>query len=196
MAFIANTAFEARVTNGRFNDLENIAGKFGELDNDTGDFAYLDCSAGILCKRGRLLECEGFGTVANENTWEMVAAESTDDANEQIYACNTYDWQLLDGYAVGHKTLGLGVPANRYSTFTNIVFDGQHRYRFGVGNCSAALTVDQFATIGSNGLLAPAASAPATNGALYFKVVGEGNFVEGTSNSFGYVDVIACTAIA
>lgn len=198
MAFTANTAFEDRITNGRFNDLENVAGKFGTVAGTT--LTPADCSAGWLVKQSFLLPCEGFSGVDNENTWAMVAATSSEDANTQIFACNTHDVQLIsDGagnnYAVGHRTLGLGVPSGRVGNFTHIIFDGMHTYRFGVGNLTTTLSTNKFLTI-SSGQLAPAASAPDDNGALYFKVMGTGNFTEGTQASFGYVDALACTAVA
>lgn len=198
MAFTANTAFEDRITNGRFNDLENVAGKFGTVSN--GALTPADCSAGWLVKQSFRLPCEGFSGVNNENTWAMVAATSSEDANTQIFACNTHDVQLIsDGagnnYAVGHRTLGLGVPAGRYSAFTHIIFDGMHTYRFGIGNVSNTLGSNGFCTIDA-GQLKAAASAPATNGALYFEVVGTGTFTEGTQDSFGYVDVVAKVVVA
>lgn len=198
MAYTANTAFEARITNGRFNDLENIAGKFGTVSSTT--LTPADCSAGFLCKQAFRLPCEGFTGVVNENTWAMVAAVAADNAGVEIYACNTHDVQLLsdgsgNGYAVGHRTLGLGVPANRYGNFTNIIFDGKHTYRFGIGNVAGELGSKGFCTIDA-GFLKPAASAPTSNGAIYFEVVGTGTFTEGTTGSFGYVDVVAKTAVA
>lgn len=188
MSFIANTAFEARITNNRFDDLCNITGKYYVSTTAT------DCSAGLLCTRDSLLDCEGFTGVKNENAWKMVLATNSADINSVIYACNTYDSKLInDGdshnYFIGSETLGLGVPAGRYGTFTKIEFDGQHRYRFGVGNLSTAISTNTFFTI-ANGLLVPAASAPTGAGKIYFKLVGTGSFVEGTSNSFTYYDVV------
>lgn len=198
MAFTANTAFEDRITNARFNDLENIAGKFGTVAD--GVLTPADCSAGWLCTQSHRLGCEGFTGVKNENTWAMIAATSSIDANTNVYACNTHDVQLLsDGagnnYAVGHRTLGLGVPAGRYGCFTNIIFDGKHTYRFGIGNVSGSLGANGFCTIDA-GQLKPAASAPETNGALYFEVAGTGTFTEGTQAAFGYVDVVAKVVVA
>lgn len=194
MAYIANTAFEPRITNGRFDDEINIAGVY----QSSGANAV--ASAGLLCKRDTRLGNEGYdnpsGTrVYNENAWIMVDAASTDNADVAIYACNTYDVQYVaapDGnlYAVGAHTLGLPSISGRPCTFTRIDFDGQSVYRFGVGNLSAARSTNTFFTI-ANGLLVPAASAPTTAGAIYFEFRGEGNFVEGNSASFGYVDVVA-----
>lgn len=192
MSFTANTAFEARITNNQFDDLVNVTGKYQASGADA------DCSAGLLCVRGDPLPCEGFANVNNENAWAMAAAGAAADAAEVVYACNTYESQLLsDGagnlYRVGHKTLGLGVPAGRYGTFTRINFDGQSVYRFGIGNLSAAIGSNTAFTI-ANGMLVPGA-APTAEGAIYFKLRGTGNFVEGTSQSFGYVDVVAMKVV-
>lgn len=189
MAFISNTAFEPRITNNRFEDLCNVTGMY------QASSANADCSAGLLVKRNGQLPCEGFTGVYNENAWYMNAAAATDTIDTVIYACNTYDTQLLSNgandYFVGYKTLGLGVPAGRYGTFTRIDFDNQSVYRFGVGNLSTTLGNNTYFTI-ANGLLVPAASAPTDAGSIYFELRGTGNFVEGTTNSFGYVDVVAC----
>lgn len=198
MAFTANTAFEARVTNNRFNDLCNVAGKFGTVAD--GVLTPADCSAGTLVVPNMLAPCEGYTSVNNENTYYFVAAASTDATGNEIYACNTYDTQLLgDGagneYFIGTRTLGLGVPAGRYGNFTKIIFDDSHIYRFGVGNLSNSLSTNKFATIGSSGQITAAASAPTTVGTAYFKVMGTGAFVEGASASFNYVDLKACRVL-
>lgn len=189
MAYIANTAFEARIVNNRFDDLCNIAGLY------QADGANADCSAGLLCIQSEQADCEGFPNVKNENTWLMNAAGATANIDTPVYACNTYDTQLVsapDGnnYFVGTRTLGLGAPAGRYCTFTHIDFDGRSVYRFGIGNLSAALGSNTYFTI-ANGLLVPAAAAPTAAGSIYFELRGTGNFTEGTTSSFQYVDVVA-----
>lgn len=190
MAFITNTAFEARITNNSRDNLSHIAGMY----QSGGENA--DCSAGLLCVRASLAPNEGFTGVNNENSWIMNAAASTVNANDVIYACDTYETQLLAGkreglnYRVGTETLGLGAPAGRWCNFTRINFDGESVYRFGVGNLTTAAGENKFFTI-NNGLLVPAATAPAAVGALYFELRGTGNFVEGNLQSFGYVDVVA-----
>lgn len=193
MAFIANTAFEARIVNDRFDDLANIAGKFQDSAADA------DCSAGLLCTRDSLTDCEGFTGIKNENAWIMVAATDAATIDDPIYACDPHDWPLLGNgrnlWAVGVETLGLGAPAGRYASFRRIHFDNVSVYRFGVGNLSGALSTNTFFTI-DDGLLVPAASAPATAGAIYFELRGTGNFTEGSSASFGYVDVVACRVSA
>lgn len=189
MAYIEKTAFEARITNNEFEALCNITGKYQV------SAAAADCSAGVLCVRVSQLPCEGFPNVMNENAWVMNAATADTNANDVVYACDTYDAQKLSNgrntYYVGHETLGLGVPANEYGNFKRIDFDGESVYRFGEGNFTAAIGENGFATIGANGLLTPAEEAPETAGALYFEVRGTGNFTEGTTNSFGYVDLCA-----
>ena len=191
MAFIENTAFEARITNNQFDDQCNITGLYQASSENA------DCSAGLLCVRNGQLPCEGFTDVDNENAWYMNAAQSTVNANDVIYACNTYDVQYLSHangnlFAVGLGTLGLGAPAGRYCTFTRIDFNGYNVYRFGVGNINADVGGNTFFTI-ANGLLVPAASAPATAGSIYFELRGTGNFVEGAQNSYVYYDLCAKT---
>ena len=193
MAYIANTAFEARITNGRFEDLANIAGRYQE------DSADAICSAGMLCVRNGQTDCEGFANVKNENTWYMNAAASTVGAGDVIYACNTHDVNLLidpifgGQYAVGTNTLGLPAPAGRECTFTRIDFDGESVYRFGEGNVDGTVGTNTFFTI-DDGLLSPAATAPQSG--LYFSLRGTGKFIEGTTESFGYLDLCAEKPIA
>ena len=193
MSFIANTAFEARIVNDRFDDMSNIAGKYYVSTTAT------DCSAGLLCTRDSLLDCEGFSGVKNENAWKMVKAQDDTTAATPIYACDPHDWPLVASangnlYAIGTETLGLGIPAGRYGSFRRVHFDGESVYRFGVGNLASALSTNTFLTISSAGKLTPAAAAPQTAGLPYFKVMGTGNFTEGTSASFGYVDAMACVS--
>jgi len=188
MSYISNTAFEVRVSNNEWDNLCNITGMY------QGEDVVEDCSAGFLCARLGLLDCEGFAGMANENAWEMIAAVSTTTDEDGIYACNTYDSQLISNGAnawhVGHTTLGLGVPAGKRGTFTRIVFNGQNIYRFGVGNTTDS-GAGSYYTI-DDGLLTPSLTAPETAGTVYFKTHGAGTFTEGTSDSFGFIDVIAC----
>ena len=193
MAFLSSTAFEARVTNNEFDDLCNITGKYQISSTDA------DCSAGLLCVRGALLPCEGFGsTVFNENAFYMASAASTATANEPIYACNMYEAQLISNksnqYFIGTETLGLGVPAGRYGTFTKISFDGASKYRFGEGNFTGSIASEPYAVLAAGGMLSAAESAPSDAGTPYFKIMGTGTFTEGTTNSFGYVDLEAHVA--
>jgi hypothetical protein len=190
MAYIEKTAFEPRITNNEYNELCNITGRYQVSDADA------DCSAGLLVVRGEQLPCAGFKGVKNENAFYMNAAGAAANADTGVYACNTYEWPTLGGrngnnYAVGTATLGLGVPAGRDGTFTEIVFDGKHAYRFGEGNVNGAIGENTIFTI-ANGLLVPAAAAPTATGAIYFKLKGTGNFTEGAGQSFVYYDVWAC----
>lgn len=193
MAFLENTAFEPRIVNNEFNALCNITGKYSELSGDAPQEA--DCSAGTLCVRGDLLPCEGFPGVYNENAWVMLpaASDASLTARDVVYACNTYDAKKIDGYYIGTETLGLGASAGEYCTFTRIDFDEQSVYRFGVGNISGEAQVGGYLTI-DNGSLSPATEIPTPAGTPYFTVRGTGNFIEGTTDSFGYVDVVACRA--
>jgi hypothetical protein len=188
MAYIADTAFEPRIVNNRFDDLANIAGLY------QAGGANADCSAGLLCVQAEQVPCEGFAGILNENTWYMNAAGADANIDIPVYACNTYDTKLIgDGrnnWHVGLETLGLGAPAGRYCTYTHIDFDGRSVYRFGIGNLSAELGENTFFTI-ANGLLVPAAAAPTAAGSIYFELRGTGNFTEGTTSSFQYVDVVA-----
>lgn len=189
MSFTAQTAFEARITNNSRDNLSHIAGQYFVSTTPT------DCDAGQLCTRDSLLPNEGFTGVYNENTWKMVAATSSANANSVIFACDTYDNQLLtapDGnnYFIGQQTLGLGVPAGRYGNFTRINFDGESVYRFGAGNVTYTAT-HQYFTIDA-GKLVSAATAPTTAGDIYFTLRGTGTFVEGNSASFAYYDLVAC----
>lgn len=190
MAYIEKTAFEPRITNNEYNELCNITGRYQVSDADA------DCSAGLLVVRGEQLPCAGFKGVKNENAFYMNAAGAAANADTGVYACNTYEWPTLGGrngnnYAVGTATLGLGVPAGRDGTFTEIVFDGKHAYRFGEGNVNGAIGENTIFTI-ANGLLVPAAAAPTATGDIYFKLKGTGNFTEGAGQSFVYYDVWAC----
>ena len=201
MAYIANTAFEIKISNHEFDSMANITGKYQSSATDA------IVSSGFLCKRSTRVVNEGYDqvgpagstiTLNNTNTWVMVDAVDTDTAQGGIYACNPFDVNMAtDGagnmYKVGANTLSMAIPAGYLTTWTRIHFDNDSVYRFGVGNLSAALSTNTFCTI-DDGLLVPGASAPATAGTPYFKLVGSGTFTEGAYASFGYVDVQACIA--
>ena len=137
MAQIKNTAFEVRVSNGPFNMLENITGIFHNTSQETEI-----CSAGFLVKRTTQVPNEGYTGINNDNTWYMEAAAAADLVTTPIFACNPYQVnQIQDGandnvFKVGANTLGLALPKGEFGTFTHIVFDGMHIYRFGIGNLS------------------------------------------------------------
>ena len=189
MAFIANTMFETRVTNAVFDELANVAGKYQSSATDA------DCSAGLLCVRASTrLGNEGYSGLYNDNAYIFNAAAATD--YDGIYAANPF--QVQEGvsargnvYKIGAETLGLGIPAGEVDTFTKIHFDNQSIYRFGAGNLSAAISTNTFFTI-ADGLLVPAASAPAKAGKPYFKLIGSGTATEGAYASMTYYDVMAC----
>lgn len=195
MAYIANTAFEARITNNADDAMAHIAGKYQYSSADA------DCSAGLLCVRASQAPNVGFdnpsGTrVYNENTWIMNAAANTATVDDVIYACDPYDTQLVtavggQNYYVGTETLGLGIPSGRYGNFTRINFDNQSVYRFGIGNLASAISTNTYFTIAA-GQLSPTASAPTTTGAVYFSLRGTGKFVKGNGEAFTYYDVVAC----
>nr|DAG39691.1 MAG TPA: hypothetical protein [Bacteriophage sp.] len=197
MAYIKNTAFESRVSNDKRNDLANVTGRF---QTDGADDV---CSAGFLCVRGENLPCEGYSAqnLKNENAWYMEKATADAKISTVIYACNTYDWNLIVDpvtgaeYAVGVNTLGLPVPAGRDGTFTKIDFTGDRRYRFGIGNVEGTIGTNKYMTI-ADGMLVPTSEIPAANGSIYFELDGQGNFTQGTRSSFGYVDVIAKHVVA
>ena len=195
MAYIANTAFEVRVSNHEFDSVANITGKF---QNSTP--ADEICSAGFLCKRVSLIDSEGYpaGT-KNGNTWIMQAGEATDI----LYAANPHNVNEITDpvtgnvYKVSHNTLGLPIPAGVEDTFTLIRADGTHIYRFGVGNLTTTLGANGYLTCGettNKGLLVPAAAAPDAGSGIYFQVLGTGTYTEGAYAGFGYVDALALKA--
>ena len=194
MAYIANTAFEMRVSNHEFDSVANITGKF---QNSTP--ADEICSAGFLCKRVSLIDNEGYSSIKNANTWIMQAGEATDI----LYAANPHNVNEItdpvtgNTYKVSRNTLGLPIPAGVEDTFTLIRADGTHVYRFGVGNLTTALGANGYLTCGTStnaGKLVPAAAAPDAGSGIYFQVLGTGTFTEGAYAGFGYVDALALKA--
>ena len=195
MAYIANTAFETKVSNHEFDSQSNITGVFYN-----GSDAEEICSAGFLCKKSALLPNEGYTGVNNNNTWKMIAAVAGDLMDTEIYACNTFDVNEVQDpvtgqvFKVGANTLGLPAPAGRRVTFTKIKFIEGGHYRLGIGNATTTLGSNKFLTV-KDGQLLPAAAKPTTNGTPYFTVLGTGNFTEGAYGSFGYIDVEAHFAV-
>ena len=197
MAFTANTAFEVKNSNIRFNDIQNVPGYFGAVSE--GAFVPADCSAGTLCASSALAPSEGYESVTpailNGNTHQFILqangkASFYPAAHTAIYACNTHDVQQLtapDGnvYNVGANTLGLGLPAGNRCAFTELIVG--ERYKFGAGNFSTLPTTGQgFATI-SNGFWVGAAAAPAA-GNVYAVIEREEGFEKGVRYAFdGYV---------
>lgn len=204
MAYIEKTAFEVKISNHEFDSIANITGVYQNSGKDE------ICSAGFLCTRGTLTDCEGYSsvgpddakvTIKNENTWNMTAAAASDTAQKGIYACNPFDVNMITDpvtgavYKVGNNTLGLPAPAGHHTTYTQIQFNNVNVYRFGEGNVNGSASGKSYFTI-ANGLLVPAASAPTGNGAPYFELVKTGNFTQGAYNGFTYYDLRACTVVA
>ena len=204
MAYIANTAFEIKISNHEFDSIANITGKYQYSSADAV------VSSGFLCTRSTRTVNDGYYqvgptgntiTISNTNTWIMVDATDSDTAQKGIYACNPFDVNMVQDsangnmYKVGANTLGLAVPAGHLTTWTKIEFNNNNVYRFGVGNLSASLSTNTYFTI-DDGLLVPGASAPASAGVPYFEKVGTGTFTEGPHAGFDYVDVMACISEA
>lgn len=188
MAFVANTMFETKVTNAVFDETLNVAGKYQYSAADA------DCSAGLLCVRASALPNDGYSGLYNTNAYIFNAAAATD--YDGIYACNPFQVQESSSqrgnvYKIGPETLGLGIPAGEVDTFTKIEFDNKSIYRFGAGNLSTAISTNTYFTI-ANGLLVPAASAPAKAGKPYFKLIAAVTTTEGAYASMTAYDVMAC----
>lgn len=196
--------FEVLVSNSVRNQIQNVAGKFG---TGTGaGFVATDCPAGTICVRNGLIPCEGYEDVKdaqgnavpilNGNTWYFNAATNgtvvgrTGD-HTGLYVSNTYNVQNLNGYNIGAKTLGLGIPAGDRGDFIELIVGEQ--YGFGL-DCfstapSAGVTTG-YATI-ANGELVYSATAPTTAG-VYLILLRTKNINEGTSFAGnGYVCEVA-----
>ena len=203
MAFIANTAFEIKVSNHEFDSIANITGKYQASNADA------EICPGFLATRASLVVNEGYDqvgptgstvTLTNTNTWVMNDAVDSDTAQKGIYACNPFDVNMAsDGqgnfWKVGANTLSIKVPAGYLTTWTKIEFNNNNVYRFGIGNLSTTLGSNTYFTI-DDGLLVPGASAPASAGVPYFELVRSGTFTEGAYAAFDYVDVRACISEA
>ncbi len=203
MAYIANTAFEIKISNHEFDSIANITGKYQSSATDA------EICPGFLATRASLIVNEGYYqvgpsgstvTLNNTNTWVMNDAVDTDTAQKGIYACNPFDVNMAsDGqgnfWKAGANTLSIKVPAGHLVTWTKIEFNNNNVYRFGVGNLSTTLSTNTYFTI-DDGLLVPGASAPATAGVPYFELVRTGTFTEGAYAAFDYVDVRACISEA
>lgn len=185
MAFIEQTAFQPRITNNRYDDLQTIPGLYGTVSEGTSTPA--DCSAGLLCTKGAHLP---------EGGYEMtVAADGTAD----VYACHPSDVQRVafgdNVYALGGTTLGLGIPAGRKDSFMKCI-PGE-TYAFGPGNFSTLMDADKpYATV-ANGLLVAAAAAPSAGTGIYFQLdtgLGIDNFTEGNGVAFARYNLLCCKA--
>lgn len=207
MAYIANTAFQPKVSNGAYNGLQNVAGKF----YDNGDPAI--CSAGFIVEQDSLLPNSGYEYLAdggiyvnNGNTWKFVeAADGIVDGfngdHTGLYACNTYNVHHVVSangemtYNLGINTLGLAAAADEVADFTELLVG--HQYKFGVGNFASTPTVGQFCEIDDGLFAASSATAPTANGVVYAQVLRAEPWTEGSAYAGdGYVVRILRTAVA
>lgn len=198
MAYIANTAFEIKISNHEFDSIANITGKFQNVGADE------EICPGFLCCREIRTPNEGYEnvgpagstvTLKNTNTWNMRAADGSDKALDGIYACNPFDVNMAsDGqgnfWKVGANTLSIKVPAGYLTTWTKIEFNNNNVYRFGIGNLSAELGDNEYFTI-VGGKLAPTNDVIGP-GIPFFELIRTGTFTEGAYAAFDYVDVLAC----
>ena len=184
MSFTAKTAFLPRVWNNRNDDLQNVAGVFGSGSGSA--FKAADCSAGMLCTRSG---------VTSGGIDRFVAAAAGDD----IWFCNPSDVQRLsDGaenlYAVGPRTLGLGLPAGTIGTFTRAK-EGEV-YAFGIGNFESLPDSDYpYVVPGAGGLFTVAESKPASG--MYFMTdpaLDTDTWTEGNIGVFKRVNLVCCRA--
>lgn len=179
MAFIAETAFQIRRSNDRYDDLQHRTGLYGSFSGST--FTPADASAGLLCNIGD-------GIPAGGNYMTLAA-----DGAAKLYAANTTDVQRLTNgantWAVGVETLGLGIPAGEKNDFTELKVG--ETYAFGPGNFSTLVsTTDKYARV-SDGLLVGTDSAPASG--YYFELdteMGIDAFVEANYNAFSRYNLV------
>lgn len=179
MAFIAETAFQIRRSNDRYDDLQHRTGLYGSFSG--GTFTPADASAGLLCNIGD-------GIPAGGNYMTLAA-----DGAAKLYAANTTDVQRLTNgdhtWAVGVETLGLGIPAGEKNDFTELKVG--ETYAFGPGNFSTLVTTtDKYARV-SDGLLVGTDSAPASG--YYFELdteMGIDAFVEANYNAFSRYNLV------
>ena len=121
MAYIEKTAFWPRVTNRVFDETLNIAGKFQNADK-----ADETCSAGFLCVKDELMDCEGYVgvgptgstvTIKNSNSWNMKATgAAVKSEGDGIYACNPYDVNMVQDPATGTPRVMRKISARFRST--------------------------------------------------------------------------------
>lgn len=181
MAFIANTAFQIRRSNDRYEDLQHRTGLFGSFSGS--DFTAEDASAGLLCNIG-----DGIPAGGNYMT---VAA----DGSKKLYAVNPTDVQRLAKgdklWAVGIETLGLGIPAGEKDAFLELR-EGES-YAFGPGNFSTLVTTtNKYATV-SDGLLVGTSTEPSAGDGFYFELdteMGIDAFVEANYNAFDRYNLV------
>lgn len=181
MAFIANTAFQIRRSNDRYDDLQHRTGLYGSFSGS--DFTPADASAGLLCNIGD-------GIPAGGNYMTLAA-----DGTAKLYAANTTDAQRVgvgdNKYAVGVRTLGLGIPAGEKNDFTELKVG--ETYAFGPGNFSTLVTTtNKYATV-VNGLLVGDDTQPSAGEGYYFELdteMGIDTFVESNYNAFDRYNLV------
>ena len=181
MSFIANTAFQIRRSNDRYDDLQHRTGLYGSFSGST--FIPDDASAGLLCNIGD-------GIPAGGNYMGLAS-----DGSQKLYAANTTDVQRLTAgdntWAVGVNTLGLGIPAGEKNDFTELKLG--ETYAFGPGNFSTLVTTtNKYATV-SDGLLVGTSTEPSAGDGWYFELdteMGIDFFVEANYNAFSRYNLV------
>ena len=192
MAYIANTAFEVKVSNSIYDGIQNVAGKFGSFSGAT--FTPDVCSAGFMCTQNSLVPNQGYERlttpILNGNTWFFEAAATgivagMTGSRTGIYAANTYNVnQVVSAngdlkYNLGVNTLGLAIPADEFGDFTELMVG--EMYTWGVGNFASVPPVGQYVEIANGLFTASSATAPTTAGTVYGQVLRTEPFNEGAS---------------
>lgn len=179
---MSKTAFQIRISNDRYEDLQFFPGQFGSVVSS--EWKPADCAAGFLCNKGEHLPTGGY---------KMTQAA---DGADELYACDPSDVQRIsDGngglYAVGVRTLGLGIPAGKIDSYCHLVVG--ETYAFGPDNFSTLVsTTNKYATV-VNGKLVGSSSKPADGSGYYFELdtgLGIDYFVEGRWNAFERYNLI------
>lgn len=175
-------AFQLRISNDRYDDLQHIPGQFGAVSSE--EWVPAVCNAGFLCNKGEHMPGGGYKMT-----------EAADGADE-LYACNPSDVQRIsDGneclYAVGVRTLGLGIPAGVIDTYTHLKVG--ETYAFGPDNFSTLVSdTNIYATV-DDGKLVGSSSKPADGSGYYFELdtgLGIDFFVEGNGNAYERYNLI------
>ena len=192
MAYIANTAFEVKVSNSIYDGVQNVAGKFGSFSGS--DFTPAICSAGFMVTQNSLIPSDGYegltNPILNGNTWYFVeaatgAVDGLTGDHTGIFAANTYNVHSVVSangemkYNLGANTLGLSIPADEIGDFTELRVGEQ--YKFGAGNFASTPTVGEFVEIDDGLWTASSSTAPSTGGVVYGQVLRSEPFNEGAS---------------
>ena len=183
MAFTANTAFQIRRSNDRYDDLQHRTGLYGSFSGS--DFTAADADAGLLCNIGDGIPAGGnYMTLAADGTLPLYAANTTD---VQRIAAGDNKW------AVGNKTLGLGIPAGVKDDFTELKVG--ETYAFGPGNFSTLVTTtNKYATV-ANGKLSGTSVKPSAADGYFFELdteMGIDFFTEANYNAFSRYNLKVC----